>query len=988
MVSSHPGEMRQTPGALRPVRSAESLVPVLEVRPDQGDQVQVTPLSAQSGGETVDSLGPLEAVTKAVSELRRERDSPKCHSRSSSHDSYFERKLSVQFRMEMDDEPDVDMSGDVSVSDIDKDVSPSPKMKVDSSLDISEIQMNFDLEDNEMKIFSEDEAMMSTSVGSELSLTRSPLEEGATPVTPSYPLISRGSTQRQNQDTDPLESPTKSRRMSFKEKFKKFTSPTLSRKQNPEPSKMIDSGVGFDSDSCSGSFETKSFDDSKKPTKLKEKIVSALSPESLRKKSETPESSPKKKKSASPNVSPSVRSLIKRSKIEDESEEISRINLSPSIKFIDASSSYELGLGLSSETLDDTRVSPRADDDTWHEGAETVRENAEVKHDVSIGSDQSVVEVQVHEPIESHEPEEDSSVIVEEVTGPISIIGASVDTEAMELEKTSLLSQAISCDTMTNDSRDKNMTEDANLAQDIFSLNSQTSDETPAPSLSSKDGSEMADSSVSYAGATVSENESFSVQSYPESTNDEENEEDTDDKTETIKSVIAAQADAKKDVEEPEATLILEERAEEECEETCPSITAGLERHDDGAEINQEKFAMEIDDDDKNLDLNKQKVDDEVETEDVCCNEEEEEEESPMETDMTILSAEISANKRLYEKSENKTVFNDFYLHYESDSDKEESSESHIESNTSERSECPAVEVETSAQTSGQPSPLDTPQLVLGNKPDLEEKEQEDEEEGKLNTEENEASDQEPATAETADLVLDLGPGHTSPGLEVVMMRHSPSSPARNRSVRSDFLSNFMIESPDQGANPVQDIPSPQLDIGRPPLPKTTPPKFTGIAKALSPQPYNKPVSSDSQSILSSRKYSRPAAPEPLMFTAECTVRSSPSPQLLRRELPEPVTLSLNIQEQESEQGGEEAMKIVTDGMRHQSLSPGPASLDNSMDCCEAETESLASRGASLEPEMTSSPGWEESGRRSTQGIPEVSHRDTLCHDPQPDVIY
>merc|ERR1719507_2183967 len=141
---------------------------------------------------------------------------------------------------------------------------------------------------------------MSTSVGSELSLTRSPLEEGLTPVTPSFPLISRGSTQR-TQDTDPLESPTKSRRMSFKEKFKKFTSPTLSRKQNPEPSKMIDSGVGFDSDSCSGSFEAKSFDDNKKPTKLKEKIVSALSPESLRKKSETSDNSPKKKKSASPN---------------------------------------------------------------------------------------------------------------------------------------------------------------------------------------------------------------------------------------------------------------------------------------------------------------------------------------------------------------------------------------------------------------------------------------------------------------------------------------------------------------------------------------------------------------------------------------------------------------------------------------------------------------------------------------------------------------
>ena len=244
---------------------------------------------------------------------------------------------------------------------------------------------------------------------------------------------------------------------------------------------------------------------------------------------------------------------------------------------------------------------------------------------------------------------------------------------------------------------------------------------------------------------------------------------------------------------------------------------------------------------------------------------------------------------------------------------------------------------------------------------------------------EREDGDQAPATTESADLVLDLGPGLTSPGLEVVMMRHSPSSPARNRSVRSDFLSNFIIESPDQTVISAQDISSPQLDIGRPPLPKTTPPKFTGIAKALSPQPYNKPASSDSQSILARSKYSRP---EPMMFTAECTVRSSPSPQLQRREIPsEAATLKieekesdLKIQEQESDKDAE--MKIVTDGMRHQSLSPGPASLDNSMDCCEVETEDMSSRAASLEPDMASSPVWEESGRRSTQGIPEVSHEE------------
>merc|ERR1711978_221393 len=129
-------------------------------------------------------------------------------------------------------------------------------------------------------------------------------------------VVTRGSNQRPESELA-LESPSKSRRMSFKEKFRKFTSPTLSRKQN-EPSKMVDSGVGFDSDSCSGSFENKSFDDSKKSAKLKEKIVSALSPESLRKRPESGENSPKKKSTVSPSASPNIRSLVKRSKIEDE----------------------------------------------------------------------------------------------------------------------------------------------------------------------------------------------------------------------------------------------------------------------------------------------------------------------------------------------------------------------------------------------------------------------------------------------------------------------------------------------------------------------------------------------------------------------------------------------------------------------------------------------------------------------------------------------
>ena len=103
-------------------------------------------------------------------------------------------------------------------------------------------------------------------------------------------------------------------------------------------------------------------------------------------------------------------------------------------------------------------------------------------------------------------------------------------------------------------------------------------------------------------------------------------------------------------VEPDEVIDNAEEIAEEEkiaaleCMKSVPSITKEQEKDDDSAVSNQGKFAMEIDDDKKNT----QKVDDEVDTEDICGNEE-----CPMETDMTILSAEISANNRLYEKSEN-----------------------------------------------------------------------------------------------------------------------------------------------------------------------------------------------------------------------------------------------------------------------------------------------------------------------------------------------
>ena len=242
---------------LRPVKSAESLVTSATVQRSQSER------TASSKIEEKDQLCPLEPVSKAVSDYKDSpRLQPQTHSRSNSHDSYFEGQ------------------------------------KMDSSLDLSEIQVNFDLEENEMKIFSEDEAMLTNSLDGSEDFSRSPLEE----------------------------QPQKFK-MSFREKFKKFTSPTQNRKE-----------LEFESSSeHSEDAEAKKTE----PMTLRERIVCALSPQSLRK--NNAESSPKKKKAGfSPGTSPSNTSqLVKRSKIEDEPKKVETqpqaLTLSPSINFIDAS---------------------------------------------------------------------------------------------------------------------------------------------------------------------------------------------------------------------------------------------------------------------------------------------------------------------------------------------------------------------------------------------------------------------------------------------------------------------------------------------------------------------------------------------------------------------------------------------------------------------------------------------------------------------------
>jgi len=1041
-----PATVKQT---LRPVRSAESLVPQgqsdrnsKEIPTPSAGHTPHTPVSVYSGD--LDVLGPLETVTSAVNDNRK--DSPKCHSRSSSHDSYFERKLSVQFKIDdMDDPMD---QGEKEVS---------PHMKLDSSLDISEIQVNFDLEDNEMKIFSEDEAMMSTSVGSELSLPRSPFDE--TPCTPmpkaSSPavgVIIRGSNQR---NEDNLDSPTKARRMSFKEKFKKFTSPTMSRKQS-DLNKMVDSGVGFDSDSYSGSYENKSFDDGKKSSKLKEKIVSALSPESLRKRSDAGECSPKKKKSnVSPNASPNTGSLMKRSKIEDDDFEMSSLNLSPSIRFIDASSSYELGPGmnLSSETLRDGRqsITPRPDDH-WNEGAETVRElnidteqTSGVENDPDSEQDKEgsindrLVEAQVHHmPIMRDES-------LDDFVGPISIIGATLDVEEEEVEKESIKSDSestfgVSKVSSSNQHSSAHTPGTETLFNDDFaSINSQTSDDIPLKLSTKEDSSSRSDTSVSLAGATVSENESFGL----DLTNDEQT--GNDDETETIGQMETKTALQQELVYASSSQADSSSESEYETEEVkYTTLTQednffalnALKTADNSAysiHVTAEKCFMDIDED-KKLNFNKQTEDDVAEIDcQPLIHEGLLDDAYSIETDLSIVSAEIPENKKLYERYENRTVIGDMQSHkfcFDAGSAATDSSESPGESNTSERSESRTSR--NSDQPSVQSSPSDVEPLLEPYSPEVMSMMDGPKSLVSENTSSGIETQQtqslslsicspflpETDSAIQSEISSDATLKVVSPQMESVIMRKSPSSPARNRSVRSDFLTNLVGPTVEQHVQPLKlDIPT--NDIGRPPLPKTSPPKFTGIAKALSPQPYNKPPAYDAQNKMMKNKYSRHSS-ERISFSAERSQRDSPSPKLAKIERaasvePTPSLIITEIEPVESSNynlnkscvaelypkdtsistlqnhnesnnepcqfdldsstepelsssmiSEQAALESVTQSLRNQSLSPvimESAEVEAEQDCHSLPIE---------EPDQEMALPQLEDGRRSTQGIPEV----------------
>ena len=160
----------------------------------------------------------------------------------------------------------------------------------------------------------------------------------------------------------------KGRKMSFREKFKRFTSPTQNRKEinSGETESSSEGGRG---DTPPRELKSQNYHKNASSSKtegmtLRERIACALSPESLRKRDNNNqnESSPKKKKSSfSPGTSPNNTSqLIKRSKISQEiephdmtSSEVTKeaveaaevagngktlaMPLSPSINFIDAS---------------------------------------------------------------------------------------------------------------------------------------------------------------------------------------------------------------------------------------------------------------------------------------------------------------------------------------------------------------------------------------------------------------------------------------------------------------------------------------------------------------------------------------------------------------------------------------------------------------------------------------------------------------------------
>ncbi|PSN48778.1 hypothetical protein C0J52_05190 [Blattella germanica] len=131
-------ELAQGRRRLRPVKSAESLASgANSCRNSAALDLESQPGNEQSSDHDTLSPGPTSNKSSG-------------HSRSVSHDSYFDHLAETPVHPA------------VRPTQLTEEVEDH----FSSSLDLSEIQLNFDLEESEMRIFSEDETLVSTSVGS------------------------------------------------------------------------------------------------------------------------------------------------------------------------------------------------------------------------------------------------------------------------------------------------------------------------------------------------------------------------------------------------------------------------------------------------------------------------------------------------------------------------------------------------------------------------------------------------------------------------------------------------------------------------------------------------------------------------------------------------------------------------------------------------------------------------------------------------------
>ena len=801
------------------------------------------PSPGSAGQQDSDVLAPLETVTSAVSRYRHS-DSPKCHSRSSSHDSYFERKNPIQFKVDLEDFP----------SQGDKDFS-----KCDSSLDISEIQVDFELEDNEMKIFSEDEAMLSTSVGSDISCSRSPLDD-ITPANPhklqdntALPIVTESNYSTRSE----FEQEPKSRRMSFKQKFKKFKSPTISRKQSESVVKAGSPGASSANDNCKAN---KPLEETKKGSKLKERIVSALSPDSMRKRSESHESSPRSSKSAagSPVATAGIGIQMKHTPMEDEMCSMTQLNISPSIRFIDASS-YELSSSHNREKIITTKPGPVLD--------EILINNEESEKNA----------IQVKEPLMPIENMENlqtlESLIVkkgsigqifqDELQKEVSLIVNG--SEAKDDEPSDLPPLDFAKSTMETD---ENLEDENELSQNPINFtNSVSNNVTLLTNNIEFEDKNFVRSEITPTDSKIVQDE-LSGRFIPSSTNVKD-----DIKSLSNSEIIIDMPSSNFTRTEMEKSSGVEEAVIDKSRELEDTDSIKSESPESKAEEDEYSLSSRCDSvDDIDTDLEVESsysaerrspaTADTPATPEPVLECEDGEEMSGIVTDMSIVSADVRGNK----------------LHgilglCEAQTSPGKPPSPAPDSETREEEQ---IEYNSTQDTNLQNNPISsvedctdiqTPKH-LPNEPANA---------AKLHLRLKLASKSSPA-----ELQEEREEEKDFPGVEAVVMRGSPgSSPARNRSVRSDFLSHLVenYSQPDSQLEENQQLQSESVsppgskqentnkDIGRPPLPKTFPPKMhSGIAKALSPQPYNTPQPFNVQT--SRKKYAR-ISPEKFQRTVE-----------------------------------------------------------------------------------------------------------------------